>query len=328
MNTQIIYVTISSDKDVFLEELWVSAYSARLYNPNAIIKVLVDKATSERIKENNHLHALFSEVITVSVPEKYSLKERSRELKTRIREIICGNFLYIDTDTIICRSLENIDQCESDVAGIPDSNICMADNPFAKGMTESVKNIFGTEIKHKGYLINGGVIFAKDSAVAHELFKRWNKNWTYSCFEKGNSQDQPALWQSDYEMGNIIETLPGTYNSQVSMSLQYFADAAIVHFLHMDFIPNQDYSPYLSLQIYKELKKTGILTDEMKNKIINCKAMWAPMTIPVGKDQMLFLFTAAGRNFVQIYKEGGVASWLMIKMGNWLPKIHKRFKKK
>ena len=173
------------------------------------------------------------------------------------------------------------------------------------------------------YLINGGVIYAKDNEVAHELFRRWNKNWTYSCFEKGNSQDQPALWQSNHEMRNVIKLLPDVYNSQVAMSLQYFADAAIVHFLHMNFIPDQSYSPYLCLKIYKDIKVAGTLTQEIKDTIINCKSSFAPLTMPVGRDQLLFLFTPMGKTFVQIYKEGGVASWLMLKMYRWLTQLHK-----
>ena len=199
----------------------------------------------------------------------------------------------------------------------------LKDNPFAGGMIASVKEIFGSDVSNCEYLINGGVIYAKDNQVTHELFRRWNKNWTYSCFEKGNSQDQPALWQSDHEMGNVIKLLPDVYNSQVAMSLQYFADAAIVHFLHMNFIPDQSYSPYLSLKIYKDIKVAGTLTTEIKNMIINCKSSFMPMTMPVGKDQLLFLFTDMGKTYVQIYKEGGIASWLMLKSYGWLKRIHK-----
>lgn len=328
MKTQIVYVLVSSDKDVFLEELWASVWSLRRFHKEVTVNVVADKPTARRIEENLGLRKLITYIAVPDIPEHYSLKERSRELKTRIREIIKGDFLYIDTDTIICKPLDEIDNCEYDVAGIPDSNVWIEGNPFSAGMTGVVRDIFGKEPAHNGYLINGGVIYAKDNAVAHELFKRWNESWTYSCFKKGNSQDQPALWHSDSEMGNVIKTLSDIYNSQVAMSLQYFADAAIVHFLHMKFIPDQSYSPYLSLQIYKDIKEHGQLTDEIKTKIINCKAMWTPMTMPVGKDQMLFLFTPMGKDFVQIYKDGGVASWLMIKVAKWLAKIHKYTKKK
>jgi hypothetical protein len=128
-------------------------------------------------------------------------------------------------------------------------------------------------------------------------------------------------------MGNVIKLLPDVYNSQVAMSLYYFADAAIVHFLHMNFIPDQSYSPYLCLKIYKDIKAAGMLTPEIKDQIINCKSSFAPLTMPVGRDQLLFLFTPMGRSFVQIYKDGGIASWLMLKMSGWLEMLYKLTRK-
>lgn len=341
MKTQIVYVLVSSEKDVFLEELWASVWSLRQFHPKvspqsstigrencAKVNVVVDDRTNEYIHRFPSLVEMFDEIVVVSTPEHYTPKERSRELKTRIREVIKGDFFYIDTDTIICKPLDGIDNCEYDMAGVPDSNAYLKDQLFVYSMVNSVRDIFGTDISDREYLINGGVFYVKDCDTTHKLFKLWNKNWTYSCFEKGNSQDQPALWQSDFEMGNIIKTLPDIYNSQVAMSLQYFADAAIVHFLHMNFISDQSYSPYLSLHIYREIKKAGMLTPEIKKQIINCKTAWQPMTIPVGRDQMLFLYTEAGKNFVQIYKEGGAASWLMLKVADWLAKLHKYTKKR
>lgn len=323
MKTQIVYVLVSSEKDVFLEELWASVWSLRRYEPDVTVNVIVDELTAIRVKANAELMALITNVVVADVPEKYTPKERSREIKTKIRELVKGDFFYIDTDTVVCKPLSDIDNCEFDVAGIPDSNVFLKDNPFAGGMIGSVKEIFGSDVSNCEYLINGGVIYAKDNYVAHELFKRWNKNWTYSCFEKGNSQDQPALWQSDHEMGNVIKLLPDVYNSQVAMSLQYFADAAIVHFLHMNFIPDQSYSPYFSLKIYKDIKMAGRLTSDIKELIINCKSSFAPLTMPVGRDQLLFLFTPMGKTFVQIYKDGGIASWFMLKIYKLLEMLHK-----
>ena len=248
MKTQIVYVLVSSEKDVFLEELWVSVWSLRQHEPDVIVNVVVDEPTAKRVNANAELMTLITNVVVADVPEKYTPKERSREIKTRIRELIKGDFFYIDTDTVICKSLSEIDNFEYDVAGIPDSNASLKDNPFAGGMIGSVKEIFGSDVSNCEYLINGGVIYVKDNDVAHELFRRWNKNWTYSCFEKGNSQDQPALLKTNRDFEYIIRELPGIYNVQVALSLKYLADAVILHWWHMDFISNQSFSPYFSLQ--------------------------------------------------------------------------------
>ena len=50
MKTQIVYVLVSSEKDLFLEELWASVWSLRQYEPDVIVDVVVDKPTAQRVK--------------------------------------------------------------------------------------------------------------------------------------------------------------------------------------------------------------------------------------------------------------------------------------
>ena len=112
------------------------------------------------------------------------------------------------------------------------------------------------------------------------------------------------------------------------MSLKYYADAVILHWWHMDFIEDQSYSPYFSLEIYQNLKKAGEITPQIEDLIINAKQSFASPTMPVGKEHILFLFSPAGKIFNKIYKEGGAASFLMSKCAPVLEKIHKYIKKK
>ena len=53
MKTQIVYTLISSEKDYFLEELWVSLYSLRLFHPEATVNVLVDEPTRKYLYPKN-----------------------------------------------------------------------------------------------------------------------------------------------------------------------------------------------------------------------------------------------------------------------------------
>ena len=96
----------------------------------------------------------------------------------------------------------------------------------------------------------------------------------------------------------------------------------------MDFIEDQSYSPYFSLEIYQNLKKAGEITPQIEDLIINAKQSFASPTMPVGKEHILFLFSPAGKIFYRIYKEGGAASWLMLKMAKWLERIHHYTKKR
>lgn len=326
MKATIVYVLVSSDKDLYLEELWVSLFSLRLFHPTVSVKVLADAPTAKRILQKKTLAEMITEIVTVSVPEQYSPKQRSRQIKTTIREIIEGDYLFIDTDTVITKPLDDITNSEGDILAVPDGHLPLSECLFPP--LTAVKNIFNDDCSDSKHWYNSGVMLVRDNELTHQFYKRWNENWTYSCFEKGNSQDQPSLLKTDKEFGYIIKELPGIYNAQVAMSLKYFADAAIVHWWHMSFIENQDFSPYFSLSIYKEIKEANAITPHVEELIRNCKQSFVSPSMPVGKEHILFLFSPAGKTFNRIYKEGGAASWLMTKLAGWLDLLHKHTKKR
>lgn len=327
MTTQIVYSLISSESDFFLEELWVSLYSLRIYHPNVVVKVLVDASTERYMRRFPKLCKMVTDIIVVPVPDNYNAKQRSREIKTTVRNHIDGNYLFIDTDTVICKPLNEIDNLTCDIAAVPDGHLLLSEMMFSP--ISNIKDIFGTDISCSEYWFNSGVMFVADNEKTKAFYKSWNKNWTYSCFQKGMSQDQPALSVTNKEFHNMIVTLPGIYNAQVAMSLKYFADAAILHWWHMSFIENQDYSPYFSLQIYKEVKEKSEIDSHVDELIRNCKQSFVSPTMPVGKEHIYFLFSSAGRIFNRIYRDGGIACFLMNKIAillNYLNIFTKKFK--
>lgn len=326
MRTQIVYTLISSEDDYFLEELWVSLYSLRQFHPEVTVNVLVDEPTKEYMERFPKLCNMITNIVVVPVPENYNAKQRSRVIKTTVRNVIYGAYLFIDTDTVICKPLDNIDDLTCDIAAVPEEHLQLKDLTFSP--VNGIKNVFGVDISDSKFWFNSGVMFVADTDAARKLYHDWNKKWEFSCFQKGQSQDQPALSVANKENNMLISELPGIYNSQVAMSLKYFADAAIVHWWHMSFIENQDYSPFFSLQIYKDVKTAKGLTADIKELIKHCKQSFVSPTMPVGKEHIYFLFSPAGKIFNRIYKEGGAASFLMNKCAAILEKIHKYTKKK
>lgn len=326
MNIQIVYVLVANRKNLYLEELWVSLYSLRRYHPDVVVKVLVDDCTGKYLQYFPQLCAMVTEICVVPVPEAYNAKQRSRQIKTTVRNVIDGDYLFIDTDTVICKPLDDIDNLSCDIAAVPDGHLPVKSCMFPP--IDQMQRIFGINVSDSKYWFNSGVMYVSDNVKTRKFYKRWNENWTYSCFEKNFSQDQPALWKTNVEFEDLIEELPGIYNAQVAMSLKYFADAVIVHWWHMDFIENQDYSPYFSLEIYKELKEVKAVTPHIADMIVNCKQSFVSPTMPVGKEQIYFLFSPAGNIFNRIYKDGGAANWLMVKVAGWLERLHKYTKKK
>ena len=332
MIPQIVYVLVANEKNLYLEEMWVSMFSLRRHHPEATVKVLVDMETKEYLSRCPQLTSMIDETVVVQTPAGYNAKQRSRQIKTTIRNVLTGDYIFIDTDTVICKPLDGIVEDIAEmkdfrgIAAVREGHATMKDTLFPP--TGTVKRIFDIDISQSPLMTNSGVMFVADIPFTHEFYKRWNENWKRSCFEKGNSQDQPSLYATDCQYGYVIRELSGIYNAQVAMSLKYYADAVILHWWHMDFIEDQSYSPYFSLEIYKDLKKEGEITPQIEELIINAKQSFVSPTMPVGKEHILFLFSPAGKIFNRIYKEGGAASWLMLKMAKWLERIHHYTKKR
>ena len=332
MIPQIVYVLVANEKNLYLEEMWVSIFSLRRHHPEATVKVLVDMETKEYLSRFPQLTSMIDETVAVQTPAGYNAKQRSRQIKTTIRNVLKGDYIFIDTDTVICKPLDGIVEDIAEmkdfkgIAAVREGHVTMKETPFPP--TGTVKRIFDIDISQSPLMTNSGVMFVADIPFTHEFYKRWNENWKRSCFEKGNSQDQPSLYATDCQYGYVIRELSGIYNAQVAMSLKYYADAVILHWWHMDFIEDQSYSPYFSLEIYQDLKKEGEITPQIEELIINAKQSFVSPTMPVGKEHILFLFSPAGKIFNRIYKDGGAASWLMLKMAKWLERIHHYTKKR
>lgn len=123
MKTQIVYTLISSEKDYFLEELWVSLYSLRLFHPEATVNVLVDESTRTYMEAFPKLCDMITNIVVVPVPENYNAKQRSRVLKTSFRKYLKGSLLFLDTDTVVCKSLDEVDSLTCDIACVPEMHL-------------------------------------------------------------------------------------------------------------------------------------------------------------------------------------------------------------
>lgn len=107
MKTKIVYVVASLDDDIYMEQAIVSAWSAHHYNPDVNIVLVCDQDTEATLHKGNrqrYVEELFNEIFVQQLPDTYSMIERSRALKTMVRNIVTGDFLYLDTDTMFTLS--------------------------------------------------------------------------------------------------------------------------------------------------------------------------------------------------------------------------------
>lgn len=270
MQYKIVYVVVSTDKDSFLEQFAISAYSLRYYNSDAHIIIVIDDKTNESLKESCRKELLHDvdEVVVIEVPQSYNAKQRSRYIKTNLRNIIEGDYLFVDTDTIITRSLQLINDAPIIVGAVLDSH-----NTLPHKFTEEQRKVIGklgAEEKDISYPYwNSGVMFVKDDEKAHRLYTLWHKLWLL-CNENGFSYDQLPLAVANYKLNSVIQPMHYSLNVQVNdASLGYILNSTILHFF---FTSNVEYGltnimySYIN-SIYQQVKEEG-LTDNVKRKVL------------------------------------------------------------
>lgn len=303
MKTQIVYVVTSSPADLFLEELWLSVWSLRQFHPEARVVVLADAPTARRIAERGELRRMLTEVVTVPVPEEYSLYLRSRQIKTTIRERIRGAFFFLDTDTIVCRPLDGLDALEGDMLLVPDAHLPYHSDPFKACTREEMRWLYGLDYDAE-YFFNSGAMLVRDTELAHRFFRRWNELWIISATVRRTTRaDQPGLNAANQELGFPLRPLPDTYNCQLALSVRYLHEAHVVHFFHMPFMHDQSYSPFFSQDIYRELRAAATVTPEIAATVLGCKSAFAQPSMVIGPKQIDFLWSPAGQTFCRLFCE-------------------------
>lgn len=328
MKTQIVYTLIASEHDLYLQEMWASIYSLRLYEPDRDVRVLCDAPTATYVRQYDALCKMITEIVIVHMPEGYNAKLRSREIKTTVRRHVRGAYLFVDTDTVVCGRLDDIDTLTCSVAAVKEFNMSLKDNPYKSIPISSVRRFYDTEIPETETYFNSGVMYVADDGTAHQLYEAWNRNWRESTFKHNISQDQPALLKANHDMGNIISELPGEYNCQACMSLRHLHEARIVHYLHTYFPKDLSFSPFMDKTVYRQIKADEGISPQTADLIAHCRSAYATPSCVVGWKQMYFMASPVFEPLAQIYEDGGPMSWLSQKAVNTIWWVHNKFFRK
>lgn len=228
MRTKIVYCIISSENDCYLEQLVLSIYSLRKKNNKVYIEVVTDNATCESLVGwRKALHSIVDYINIVEIPQKYNKVQCSRFLKTNLRNIVSGDFLFIDTDTVICSKLNGIDYFQGDILLVAD---CNGNVKLTENATIAKCQKAGFEDMANKPYFNSGVMLVKDTAANHEFYEQWFLNWEKSI-SNGVNLDQPALNYTNYKNGCIIRELDGGWNCQIYFNgWEYLSKSKILHY--------------------------------------------------------------------------------------------------
>ncbi len=128
MINQICYVLTSSGTDLYAQMTLISASLSRKLYPDAQIVILVDEITDDNlIKCDSPLIKLANRIIRVETGIEKTAP-RSRFVKTSVRQLVEGDFVYIDTDALPIRHFDEMTKTGAPMAAALDLND-MLDKP-------------------------------------------------------------------------------------------------------------------------------------------------------------------------------------------------------
>lgn len=276
MKTKIVYVVASLDDDVYMEQAIVSAWSARHYNPDCRIEMVCDQDTFATLDSGIRLHykSLFNQIHVREFHPEQSMMERSRWIKTSLRQIIKGDFLYLDTDTVVCADLSYIDNFDFDLGMALDQNCNFKDFLYRDRVIERTRRLYDVDISNEPHYFNAGISYVKDTICSHDFFKSWHELWKSKRYETEGLKDQSALAATNIKHNHLITEISGDFNCQVMSSVQYLYTAKVMHFFNTLFTANgPSLSPFYGNSLFLEVKEKGI-TEDIAYKILHCKSLF------------------------------------------------------
>ena len=232
MKTKILYVLVSDSDDFYAEQLYISLVSLRRNSPGAVATVLTDQTTHEALATRGKVGKRLLEAANnwvVAPLDPSSTKElRSRMLKTGMRQYVEGDFLFIDTDTIIARPLDGIDSIPCELALCLDHHCRLQDNPEKDSIQAKCLQI-GEDLSQKDLYFNSGVILARDTAEVRDFFSLWQKNYLLGR-ESGIKTDQQSLAKTINGNSFNVGQLGGEWNCQLPYGVRYMGKAIVFHY--------------------------------------------------------------------------------------------------
>lgn len=273
-----LFVLTSSPKDFFCEQTLVAIASLREHNPNAFVTLLTDDKTAETLTGNRAvLKEVVDELKVLPLEESLSPMLRSRFLKTVMRNVVDGDFLYMDSDIAVAGDLTIPDEWRGGIYAVLDLHTNLHKAINRKKVLTAAKMLGFSPIENDE-IFNGGVMFASDTLEAREFFKKWHELWLY-CVSKNYPFDMAALAETNYSFGYIIKKMPGEWNCQLAYGKEFLPQAKVLHFFgsrivnpcgrevpaSMDvFIPK-----ILRKDFYTNLKNIPVRVLESKQIVIN-----------------------------------------------------------
>jgi lipopolysaccharide biosynthesis glycosyltransferase len=304
---QYLYTLTSSLNDTYYEQFLLSVSSLRLLMPDVEVILLCDSKTKETFTGKRSGYEKFvSKVIVADVPSAMSQVEVSRWIKTSMRRLVSGDFLFIDCDTIITDDLSSITELSIQFGACLDKH-SLVDRHGKRNSIIEIEKQLGFTSYLSGKHFNSGVILCADIPETHAIFNRWHELWLFSN-SKNIVRDQPSFNMAIYENSSFFTELDGTWNCQIAFNgLPYLTNSKTIHYFASDLVMHT--SPYIlaSDNFYKKIKETGVIPNEVLELLKNPRAAFASEARIIADEDMLTIMNSSLFEFVFLMKKNAPA---------------------
>ncbi len=219
------YIVTTRDDPQMLVMAHVAILTLKHVHADAQVSLMVD-APTERLIQSAYpaLPDEVSDLVTVDSGIEDG-PASSRHLKTRMRDILDGDLLFLDIDTLVLRDLSPLWEHDCAVCGVHDDNTLGGN--FSDELLDGFKRL-GWPAPIEPYL-NSGVVFWRDNADGRRMGEAWHTFWQASRQVMGDT-DQPAFHRAMMDTGVSVKVLPQDYNQKVRDRPGDLKTPAILHY--------------------------------------------------------------------------------------------------
>ena len=218
----IVYVLCDRHVGKLTWMTWVSVQTLRRFHPYANVTILCDSDTERACG------GYFTDCEIVGYSTGFDTDvESSRWIKCRTISLQGGDFIFLDSDTLVLGSLDPLWRMSDDLCAAIDLNRKpkpVKDFDGLRSFFERVDWPIGDT-----FVFNSGVFRAGRSAKVQRLGELWPEYW-HRGLDVGTVKDQPSFWTAIYQSELAVNILDAKYNALVMKNPRLIRKAVIAHF--------------------------------------------------------------------------------------------------
>lgn len=298
---QVCYALATNGDPHYSDLVTISVGAVRRLYPAAKITILTDDQSWPHVAVlGRHLHAVTQSAGTYPG----DARARSRFVKTQVRSIMSGDFIFLDADTLPVATFDELLLCQAPVGAAANWSPEASAGEFPVEQIPYFEQLNWTP-PASPYL-NSGVIFWRDCAAAYDLGQLWHRNWRKFFETVDNPLDQAAFNHSSASLGITPTIVDGKFNFWPGRGHGYGNDTRIYHFYaHGEDTPEGTIldalldryrdSGRVEYAIIDEAARRGHVLHTETREWMGQTLRIAPDATPTSIDQLPILAAVAGR---------------------------------